>query len=37
MKKCKRHRYIPTYWEKCILGKILDRYNYCLDCGEEKR
>lgn len=35
MTKCKKHRYVPTYWEYCILNKLLDRYDYCLECGEE--
>ena len=36
VKKCKRHRYVPTYWEFAILGRNLPRYNYCLECGKEK-
>jgi len=36
MKKCKRHRYRPTYWERCILNKNKDKYDYCLECGEER-
>lgn len=31
-----RHRYKPTYWEKAVLGRTLEKYDFCLDCGKEE-